>query len=68
MLLEAGSIVEGKITGITPFGAFVALEEGQTGLVHISEISRFLRYCRKRPDCCRQRLYRRRTFPLYDYD
>ncbi len=39
MLLEAGSIVEGKITGITPFGAFVALEEGQTGLVHISEIA-----------------------------
>lgn len=39
MLLEAGSIVEGKITGITPFGAFVLLEEGKTGLVHISEIA-----------------------------
>lgn len=39
MLLEAGSIVEGKITGITQFGAFVSLEDGKTGLVHISEVA-----------------------------
>lgn len=39
MLLEAGSIVEGKVTGVTPFGAFVSLEEGKTGLVHISEVA-----------------------------
>ena len=39
MALEVGNIVEGKITGITKFGAFVALPEGKSGLVHISEIA-----------------------------
>ncbi len=39
MLLEAGTIVEGKISGVTQFGAFVSLDEGKTGLVHISEIA-----------------------------
>ena len=39
MALEVGSIVEGKITGITKFGAFVGLGEGKSGLVHISEIA-----------------------------
>ena len=39
MLLEAGKIVEGKVTGITPFGAFMDLGEGKNGLVHISEIA-----------------------------
>lgn len=40
MQIEVGSIVEGKVTGIANFGAFVALEEGgKTGLVHISEIA-----------------------------
>ena len=39
MALEVGSIVEGKVTGITKFGAFVALQEGKSGLVHISEIA-----------------------------
>lgn len=39
MALEIGSIVEGKITGITKFGAFVSLPEGKSGLVHISEIA-----------------------------
>jgi len=34
-----GSIVDGKVTGITKFGAFVALPEGKSGLVHISEIA-----------------------------
>src|SRR5690625_1219461 len=39
MSIEVGSIVEGKVTGITHFGAFVELEEGKTGLVHISEVA-----------------------------
>jgi len=39
MSIEVGSKLEGKITGITRFGAFVLLPEGVTGLVHISEIS-----------------------------
>ena len=39
MELEVGSIVEGKVTGITKFGAFVSLPEGKSGLVHISEIA-----------------------------
>jgi S1 RNA binding domain protein len=34
-----GSIVEGTVTGITHFGAFVLLPSGETGLVHISEIA-----------------------------
>ncbi|MBQ1936018.1 MAG: S1 RNA-binding domain-containing protein [Clostridia bacterium] len=39
MTPEVGMILEGKVTGITKFGAFVQLENGKTGLVHISEIS-----------------------------
>ena len=39
MALEVGSILEGRVTGITKFGAFVALPEGKSGLVHISEIA-----------------------------
>ena len=39
MALEIGAIVEGEITGITNFGAFVQLPEGKVGLVHISEVS-----------------------------
>lgn len=39
MQLEPGKILKGKVSGITNFGAFVDLEEGDTGLVHISEIS-----------------------------
>lgn len=39
MSLEVGAIVEGKVTGITKFGAFVSLPEGKSGLVHISEIA-----------------------------
>ncbi len=34
-----GSIVEGKVTGITKFGAFIALPTGQSGMVHISEVA-----------------------------
>ena len=39
MSIEVGSIVEGTVTGITHFGAFVELPNGQTGLVHISEVA-----------------------------
>lgn len=39
MQLEVGAIVEGKVTGITKFGAFVELSDGRTGMVHISEIA-----------------------------
>lgn len=39
MPISVGKIVEGKVTGITNFGAFVDLEDGSNGLVHISEIS-----------------------------
>lgn len=39
MQLEVGSIVEGRVTGITAFGAFVALPGGKSGLVHISEVA-----------------------------
>ncbi|ADU31621.1 S1 domain-containing post-transcriptional regulator GSP13 [Evansella cellulosilytica] len=36
---EVGSIVEGKVTGIKPFGAFIALDDQKQGLVHISHIA-----------------------------
>jgi S1 RNA binding domain protein len=34
-----GLTVEGSVTGITHFGAFVNLDDGQNGLIHISEIA-----------------------------
>ncbi|WP_170008033.1 S1 domain-containing post-transcriptional regulator GSP13 [Bacillus fonticola] len=36
---EVGSVQTGKVTGIQPYGAFVALDEETQGLVHISEIT-----------------------------
>lgn len=39
MLLEVGKVVDGKVAGITNFGAFIQLPEGKTGLVHISEVA-----------------------------
>lgn len=39
MSIEVGSIVEGTVTGITNFGAFVELPGGKVGLVHISEVA-----------------------------
>ncbi len=39
MQFTVGSILEGKVTGITKFGAFVDLGEGKTGMVHISEVA-----------------------------
>lgn len=36
---EQGQVVEGKVTGIQPYGAFVAIDEEVQGLVHISEVT-----------------------------
>jgi len=38
--LEVGAVVDGTVTRITPYGAFLTLEGGKVGLVHISEIDR----------------------------
>lgn len=37
--IQVGSITKGKVTGIQPYGAFIALNENTQGLVHISEIT-----------------------------
>ena len=39
MAIEAGNVLEGIVTGITKFGAFVELPEKKVGLVHISEVA-----------------------------
>lgn len=39
MQLEEGAVLNGKVTGITKFGAFVDVGEGKTGMVHISEVA-----------------------------
>ena len=39
MELTVGEVLEGKVTGIAKFGAFVALDGGRSGLVHISEVA-----------------------------
>ena len=39
MSFAVGQVVEGKVTGITNFGAFIELSPGTTGLVHISEVA-----------------------------
>ena len=39
MAVEVGNILEGKVTGITDFGAFVELPDGKSGMVHISEVA-----------------------------
>ena len=39
MPIRVGDIVKGMITGIQPYGAFVSLDNGYKGLIHISEIS-----------------------------
>ena len=40
MPVSVGDIVEGKVTDIMNYGVFVKLEDGKSGLVHISEVSR----------------------------
>lgn len=39
MQVEVGAVLDGRVTGITNFGAFVALPSGKSGLVHISEVA-----------------------------
>lgn len=39
MSIEVGSVVEGVVSGITNFGAFVELPGGKVGLIHISEVA-----------------------------
>lgn len=39
MSVEVGQILDGTVSGITSFGAFVELTDGKTGMVHISEIA-----------------------------
>lgn len=39
MALQKGEIIEGKVTGLTNFGAFIELPENKVGMVHISEVS-----------------------------
>ncbi len=39
MELTVGTVLEGKVKSITSFGAFIALEENKTGMVHISEVA-----------------------------
>ncbi len=39
MAIETGAILEGKVTGLTKFGVFVDLGDGNTGMVHISEVA-----------------------------
>lgn len=38
-MAEIGSVVEGTVTGVMQFGAFVDIDNGESGLVHISELS-----------------------------
>ncbi len=40
MTVEVGQILEGTVVKIAPFGAFVKLDTGEVGLIHISEIDR----------------------------
>lgn len=40
MPLDVGAIVEGTVTRLAPYGAFIQLDSGETGLVHISEVDR----------------------------
>ncbi|MBM7582467.1 S1 RNA binding domain protein [Caldicoprobacter guelmensis] len=39
MPVEVGQVVEGRVSGITKFGAFIVLPDGRTGMVHISEVA-----------------------------
>ena len=47
--MKIGDKLKGRITGIQPYGAFVELETGDTGLIHISEIRTCLLYTSPSP-------------------
>ncbi|MFW6119522.1 MAG: S1 RNA-binding domain-containing protein, partial [Petrotogales bacterium] len=38
--MKVGNVVEGKVTAIKKFGAFVSLQDGEEGFVHISKVSK----------------------------
>ncbi|MEG2709171.1 MAG: S1 RNA-binding domain-containing protein, partial [Vagococcus sp.] len=38
MEYKIGMVINGKITGIQPYGAFVSLDNNQQGLIHVSEV------------------------------
>lgn len=38
MVYKIGQIVEGKISGIQPYGAFISLDKETQGLIHVSEV------------------------------
>lgn len=39
MQLDSGAVAQGRVTRVTDFGAFIQFENGETGLVHISQIA-----------------------------
>ncbi len=51
-MVSVGSILEGKVVSVMPFGAFVDIGDNQSGLVHISEISS--RYVKDINDCVKK--------------
>lgn len=51
-MVSVGSIVEGKVLSVMPFGAFVDIGDKQSGLVHISEISS--RYVKDINECVKK--------------
>ena len=59
MSVEVGKIYNGKVSGLTKFGAFVKLESGESGMVHISEVADA--YVSEIKDFCpRDRMFRSR--------
>ena len=52
MQFVVGDVLEGKVTGLTSFGAFVELGGGKTGMVHISEVSNS--YVKDIKDCLKE--------------
>ena len=51
-MVSVGSILEGKVVSVMPFGAFVDIGNKQSGLVHISELSS--RYVKDINDCVKK--------------
>ncbi|MBR5272450.1 MAG: S1 RNA-binding domain-containing protein [Clostridia bacterium] len=52
MQFVVGDVLEGKVTGLTSFGAFVEISGGKTGMVHISEVSNS--YVKDIKDCLKE--------------